>query len=194
MARPKEFDREQALDKAQAVFWKNGYGSSSTEDLRLAMGIGRQSFYDTFKDKRALYIEVVRKYNSDVMANYLELLRKADSPLDAIRELLVSVAVANSKQRGMGCLAVASVCEFGTEDAELTSVQASSASALHMMLEKILLEAKAKKKVRGGLDVKAAARFLRSTLVGMKVTARGGASEKTLQDIAEVAVEGLAIR
>lgn len=191
MARPKGFEREDAIKAAQDVFWKKGFNATSTEDLRMAMGIGRQSFYDTFRDKRALYLEVIRKYNADRMDRYQRLLERGQSPLDAVRDLLVSIAKENGRQRALGCLGVASVSEFGVDDKEVASVHASSASALHVMLEKVLNEAKQQNKLREGLDPKAAARFLRSTLVGMKVGARGGASEKTLEDIATLAVEGL---
>jgi TetR/AcrR family transcriptional repressor of nem operon len=54
MARPKEFDRDEALKSALGIFRKKGFSATSTDDLRLAMGIGRQSFYDTFKGKKEI--------------------------------------------------------------------------------------------------------------------------------------------
>ena len=62
MARPREFDREVALERATCVFWAKGYASTSTEDLLAAMGIGRQSLYNAFVDKRALYLEALERY------------------------------------------------------------------------------------------------------------------------------------
>jgi TetR/AcrR family transcriptional repressor of nem operon len=59
MARPREFDREEALERATGVFWAKGYASTSTDDLLTAMGIGRQSLYNAFQDKRALYLEAL---------------------------------------------------------------------------------------------------------------------------------------
>ena len=38
MARPKEFDRGQVLDRAMDVFWHKGYESSSLQDLVERMG------------------------------------------------------------------------------------------------------------------------------------------------------------
>ena len=60
MAIPREFDREIALERATGIFWAKGYASTSTEDLLAAMGIGRQSLYNAFGDKRALYL---RRWN-----------------------------------------------------------------------------------------------------------------------------------
>ncbi|OWJ59872.1 TetR/AcrR family transcriptional regulator, partial [Inquilinus limosus] len=48
MARPKEFDSEKALDAAIEVFREHGFDGTSTDMLVRAMGIGRQSLYDTF--------------------------------------------------------------------------------------------------------------------------------------------------
>src|SRR6202030_156629 len=62
MARPREFDREEALECATGVFWAKGYASTSTDELLAAMGIGRQSLYNTFQDKRALYLEALERY------------------------------------------------------------------------------------------------------------------------------------
>ena len=57
MARPKEFDRDSALQKAVDVFCDRGYDGTSTEELLRAMDISRQSLYDTFGDKRQLYLD-----------------------------------------------------------------------------------------------------------------------------------------
>jgi len=61
VARPKAFDRAQALQAAMQVFWVKGYEATSLEDLLAAMEIGRQSLYDTFGDKRRLYLEALTR-------------------------------------------------------------------------------------------------------------------------------------
>ncbi len=57
MARPLEFDRSKAVNKALVLFWRKGYQASSLADLLSAMGIGRSSFYAAFTDKRTLFLE-----------------------------------------------------------------------------------------------------------------------------------------
>ncbi len=65
MARHKEFDRDTALKAAIDVFSEHGYEGTSTDALLAAMKISRQSMYDTFGDKRSLYLEALKRYNID---------------------------------------------------------------------------------------------------------------------------------
>ena len=59
MARPKEFDRDSALRKAIRLFSQQGFAATSTDDLMRAMDVGRRSMYDTFGDKRALFLKAL---------------------------------------------------------------------------------------------------------------------------------------
>ena len=62
MARPKEFDQERALQRAISIFSQKGFAATSTDDLMRAMDVGRQSMYDTFGDKRALFLKALEVY------------------------------------------------------------------------------------------------------------------------------------
>ena len=56
MARQKEFDLEEVLDKAVALFRQRGYAATGVEDLVSYLGIGRGSLYATFGSKHGLYL------------------------------------------------------------------------------------------------------------------------------------------
>ena len=191
MARPKEFDRDKAIESALATFRKNGFGATTTEDLRLAMGIGRQSFYDTFKGKREIYLEALRKYNSDRVLGFFEIFRKSGSPLKALEGMLTSISIESPKDRTLACLGVSSICEFGASDAEVSSINDATASSITSVLGKLILEAKNKKEIRSSLDPKETALYLLSVFSGMRVSARAGASPEELNAIAAIAIDGL---
>ena len=191
MARPKEFDRDKAVESALATFRKNGFGATTTDDLRLAMGIGRQSFYDTFKGKREIYLEALRKYNSDRVLGFFEIFRKSGSPLMALEGMLTSISIESPKDRTLACLGVSSICEFGASDAEVSSINDAAASSIKSVLGKLILEAKNKKEIRSSLDPKETALYLLSVFSGMRVSARAGASPEELNAIAAIAIDGL---
>jgi TetR/AcrR family transcriptional repressor of nem operon len=191
VARPKEFDREAALAAAMQVFWAKGYDATSTDDLRHAIGIGRQSLYDTFGGKRTLYLEALRRYQDDSVAARVKTLRAAASPLSAIEHFLVAVARETPTQRAMGCMGVRAICDFGTSDPDVSALGKAAGNVVQSALEDTLRDAKAKNEVRPSVDVHAAAQFLQATLTGLKVAAQAGSTPRVLRGIAAVAVDGL---
>src|ERR1700704_1427599 len=84
MARPKEFERDTALDGAIAIFCDHGYEGSSTDVLLDKMGISRQSLYDTFGDKRRLYLEALQWYSSSSTADIIAAMNSAASPVKGL--------------------------------------------------------------------------------------------------------------
>ena len=63
MARPKEFDRDEALERALNLFREKGYEATSVGELVNAMGVQRQSLYDTFGDKHGLFRAALERYS-----------------------------------------------------------------------------------------------------------------------------------
>ena len=114
MARPREFDREEALERATGVFWAKGFASTSTDDLLTAMGIGRQSLYNAFQDKRALYLEALERYQRTSTAGHLRRLHAAASPIAGIEALLLGLISDTDDIRALGCMGVGAICEFGS--------------------------------------------------------------------------------
>lgn len=59
MARPLEFDRDEAVQKAMQLFLRQGYEGTSIGDLTDELGISRASLYNCFGDKRGLMLETI---------------------------------------------------------------------------------------------------------------------------------------
>src|SRR5260370_40331851 len=119
MVRPREFDRDEALDRAARVFWAKGYAATSTEDLLAAMNIGRQSLYNAFGDKRKLYLEALQRYQRESNAGHLARLNSSASPLGGIEARLLGLISKDDSVRALGCMRVNAVSEFGAADPEL---------------------------------------------------------------------------
>ncbi|ADO73104.1 TetR/AcrR family transcriptional regulator [Stigmatella aurantiaca] len=191
MARTKEFDRDEALKRAMFVFWEKGYEATSTDDLLRAMGIGRQSMYDTFGDKRRIYLEALRYYQSEMGAELFENLRTAASPLAALGKVLLSIADQSPSEMARGCLSVNATAELAPSDPEVASMVKSASMLCEAAFERIVQEAKRKGEIRPSADERAAGRFLLSTIRGMRISAKAGSSPEALRDIARVALDGL---
>lgn len=62
MARIKTFDEDEIVEKAMRLFWEKGYETTSLIDLTEFLGIGKGSFYATFKSKEELFVRCIQKY------------------------------------------------------------------------------------------------------------------------------------
>jgi TetR/AcrR family transcriptional repressor of nem operon len=121
MARPIEFDRPQAVNRALALFWRQGYQATTLADLLQAMGIGRSSFYAAFTDKRTFFIECLDLW----AARTLDLLQRARTempPVDALQDFFQrSFVVARGTKANWGCMLVNTVLEMAGVDDDLAA-------------------------------------------------------------------------
>jgi TetR/AcrR family transcriptional repressor of nem operon len=191
MARPKEFDRNAAVEQAMSVFWQKGYAATSTDDLLRAMKIGRQSMYDTFGDKWRLYVEALERYQDESIAANINRLKSTTSPLAGIEALVVGLIASDRAAREKGCMGVGSICEFGHADVELAKLRTKSADLLHKALVERLRDAKAAGEIRETTDIERAARFVETVMLGLQVAAKAGMSAQALRDTATFSITGL---
>jgi TetR/AcrR family transcriptional repressor of nem operon len=191
MGRPREFDRDKALDRAMRVFWAKGYASTSTEDLVAAMKIGRQSLYNTFGDKRRLYLEALQAYQRASIAGHLERLNGNPSPLDGIEALLIGLIDEDDSVRALGCMGVGAVGEFGASDPELATLRNSAGSTLFKRLSERIREGQARGEIDPSINSRETAAFLQMIMQGIQLGARAGGDAKSLRTLAKFAINRL---
>ena len=191
MVRPREFDRDQALDRAMRVFWAKGYAWTSTDDLLAAMKIGRQSLYNAFGDKRKLYLEALERYQRTSTAGHLERLNSNPSPLGGIEALLIGLIAEDDSVRALGCMGVGAIGEFGAADPELAKLRSNVGGALFKRLTERLREGQELGEVDRSINAREAAAFIQMTMLGIQLGARGGGDAKSLRTLAKFAINRL---
>src|ERR1700740_3075304 len=92
MARTKEFDPQQALETAMHTFWRLGYERTSLDVLMQETGIARQSLYDTFGDKRALYLQALAQYRDKDHAKLRLLFAPGQRIKDGFATILLGIS------------------------------------------------------------------------------------------------------
>jgi len=121
MARHKEFDKADVLQKAILIFWHQGYDATSVRDLIQAMGISTSSLYETFGDKRAVYIQALQAYCQHEQIQFKNMLSQAETP-----QIAVKTALLDSRQHmssgAKGLFSINSTVELGTRDSEITAI------------------------------------------------------------------------
>lgn len=187
MARIKEFDRDKALDAAVGVFREHGFEGTSTEMLVRAMKIGRQSLYDTFGDKWALYRLAVERYAAEETDAHIAMLRGKPRALDGIAAMMERV-VATANQ---ACLGVNSICEFGQSRPDLAEVHQAADRRLRSAASARIRQAQDAGDVDKSLSADAVIDFLFASIAGIRVAARGGAGSDKLASLGRLALRAI---
>ena len=122
MGPDKQFDPDDALEKAVQLFWSNGYASTGMAELQAQMGIGRKSLYDTFGNKRALFIKALQYYSNTVPSQLINQLTKDGSPLENVRGTMRTLQEWHSIPASTGCMYGGGMAQFRTNDPEMAEI------------------------------------------------------------------------
>jgi TetR/AcrR family transcriptional repressor of nem operon len=183
MARPREFDTQEALARAMAVFWERGYSDTSLPDLLAAMELTRGSLYKAFKDKKSLFLEVLRVYDEQAVNEAVTLLTAGTSDgWDRILLLFESIADRFEAGDRRGCLLCSTVAGPAVFDSDIsayaTKLLARMRAAFQTALEASDLAE----------DAENLAQMLVTQYVGMRVVSRSNVPPTTIrQSVAALA-------
>jgi TetR/AcrR family transcriptional regulator, transcriptional repressor for nem operon len=191
MARTKEFDRDEALGRAMLLFWQRGYDGATTDDLLAAMGIGRQSLYDTFGDKQALFDEALRCYHQQQIGTLGERLKQVATPFETLTTFLDHFAYETEAERARGCMGINATTASGQRDPKVIALARDAATFFEGMLAQLVVAAQADGDIADTVDPKVAGRFLYTALQGLTIRAQAGATPDELRSTAEFAIKAL---
>lgn len=169
----KQFDPEIALNKAMHLFWAKGYAATGLTELLEAMGIGRKSLYDTFGNKRDLYIKALDHYSQTVVAEIYQGLNNPDRPaLDNVRAVMRDIATTNATPMSSGCLLGVSMAQFRTDDAEMAAVLRKHMQRVERAFYKAFARAQAEGELKPTTNVRNLARLFMSAHQGLVLIGR----------------------
>jgi TetR/AcrR family transcriptional repressor of nem operon len=188
MPRLKEFIPDDALEKAMQVFWHKGYEATSMEDLLEAMDLNRGSLYDTFGDKRQLFLKVMDRYCTTFVGPKFSLLEQPGPALPTLRRFIdgmIEGGLADPQRRG--CLIANTAMELSAHEKEIADKVSRALQMAEDTFFKVLARAKQQGELKNGKDPRALARFLMTMLQGNVVMIKAGVSAEVVKQTAETA-------
>ena len=189
VGRPREFDRDAALEAAMLLFWQKGFAATSINDLCEAMGIASPSLYAAFGSKEALYLEATERYARIQGPPVWDQLAQGKTARDGVENLLLAGAEVLPKSRTTpsGCMVM--LAAISDEwPAPITRAARKLRQETLEMLRSRLKAARDDGELPASTDIEALSRFYLGVFEGMAVQARDGATRKNLQDIAATAM------
>ncbi|WP_264553847.1 TetR/AcrR family transcriptional regulator [Flavobacterium sp. N2038] len=183
MARTKEFNEDQALDKAIEIFWHKGYNGTSAQDLVTYLGLSRSSLYDTFGDKQKLFVKALKRYQEQGQNYIIELLENSENVKVTFTEIFKRAVIESLEDRiTKGCFMVNSAVELAMHDSEIARIVHENQKVMEEAFYKALKKGQESGQISTKQDARLLARFIFNNYSGIRVLARGGEKDKKVYD------------
>ena len=191
--RQREFDLDEALDKAIRVFREQGYNATSIGDLTEAMGLASGSIYKAFKDKRAVFLAALDRYmllRNEQIASVARAARTARERLRAVLGFYVESAKGVEGRRG--CMVVGSAVELAIADREVAARITAALSRNEALLADLIRQGQADRSISGKIDPDETARVMVCLTQGLRVVGRAGRAPPDTSAAVDIAMKLLA--
>lgn len=192
MARIREFDPDDALDKAMKIFWQKGYANTSIDDLVSATGVNRYGLYDKFENKQGLFLAALDHYQNAVAGMLFGIVERPGASLTDIRDFFAKLLEISSSEIGkLGCLMVNSASEVAPHDKRAANKVEKFRARSQLGFKNALSNAKAAGELPVQFDAEQVADFLTGIIQGVSVMARSHATSGKMANVVEVALSRL---
>lgn len=186
--RPRDFDIDEALDRAMRLFWLKGYLGTSISDLTRELGISRASLYAAFGSKEELYGRALDRYGDGPSAYQREAL-EAPTAHEVVKRILEGVVdAATSPRNPRGCMWVVGMLSSGDPEGAVRQDLIARRRADEANLLKRFKRAVAEGDLPADADAAALTRYITSVNFGLAVQAASGASREQLRGVVAAVV------
>jgi len=187
----KQFVPEDALKTAMELFWAKGYSATGLSELQAKMGIGRKSLYDTFGNKRQLFIKALQLYSDSAVCQLINELNKEGSPLENVRRLMRISGQLTAMPMSKGCLLGVSMAQSSTEDVEMAEILRRHLNGIEEALYKTFKRAQNLNELDKNTNIRDLARLYTGLLQGLHLVGRVQVAPDVTKSIVNAAIEML---
>ncbi len=161
-------------------FWAAGYAATSVRELGQAMGLGQASVYNAFGDKRALFIQCLDRYLDANMRARITRLENSLPPRQAIETFLREI-VERSLESRLGCLLANAALEVAPHDQDIADVVAERMEELEAFFRRCVIAGQSDGTISRAANAADTAQLLLTTVMGLRVLARGYPKQAVLE-------------
>jgi AcrR family transcriptional regulator len=173
MVRSRSYDEGEVLSGAMHAFRREGYARLSIPQLEAATGLSSGSLYNSFGDKRGIFLAAFGHYLNAVLGRRIAQYATPEAGIAGLRQLFLTL-LREVDGETFGCLITNSAIEFGAHDDVATDAVAKGFEVLERLFAERLVAAKSSGHLRGDFDSRAGAARLLALYQGALVLVRGG--------------------
>ena len=168
------------------LFWRRGYEATSISDLTEAMNITPPSLYAAFGDKKRLFLEAVDRYQAGTGSFAQAALCDEPTAERAMRRLLMeTIDSFFEKNNPRGCMVVLAATNCTTDSSDILDELAARRRAAERVVRDRIAAGRAAGEIPPDADVDTLAGTIVTTLYGLSIKARDGASRASLRKVVE---------
>ncbi len=192
MARPREFDSDQAMQDAMDTFWERGYNATSVNDLLSEMKLNRGSLYGAFGDKKQLFLAALDKYDQQRHEEVRLLLERPGSVRAALREWVDMIASHCTGEAGLrGCLAAKAAMELAPHDKDVADWMKAFHKRNIKMIADTLRRGQSQGELSRAMNADITARFMLASLGGLHLLGTTSPSRREVNEVIELILKVL---
>lgn len=180
VVRSRSFDEAEVLAGAMHAFRRKGYFGVSIPELETATGLSAGSIYNSFKDKRGIFLAAFERYLQAVLDRRIAEFAGPERQLSGLRQLFLSL-LREPDGGTFGCLITNSAIEFGADRGIAEPTFLKGFAILERLFRERLAAAKSSGGLRAGVNPKAEAAKLLALYQGTLVLIRGGYDQKMIR-------------
>ncbi len=188
MSRPREFNPDDALERAMITFWAKGYHDTSMRDLIDATGVNQYGLYSAFGSKRGLFFEALRHYQRTIISDAVSTMKRAADPIHGIRDGFARLATLLRGDKALGCMMCNTAIELAPYDAEAAAIVQKSRAQLQAAFQARLDEAHANGAISYETGTAVTAAYLATTAFSIGMMVRLGCSDDDVAAYLETAL------
>lgn len=169
MPRKPTYDRDDLIDRARDLFWKQGWAGTSLKDLEVSLQMKPGSFYAAFGSKDALFALALEKYATDGLAR-LNALSEQHGPLKALQRF-PAIVTENDAAPAKACMLSKTFLELHARNHPLAEKAHQHLLRMEKRFAALFAEAQAAGQIDTTRDATQFARRYQSDLLGLRVSA-----------------------
>jgi len=190
MGRPKDYDRDEVLEKAVAVFWQKGFKACSMADIVKATGLNTASLYKEFGDKDGLFEEALDRYRQQRLSPRLQIL--LDEPnLKGVEAFLQDVVNSVTLENYKGCLMMNHIAQKNTISPQAAEKIGDFTATTERLLEVAISNAQANGEISADKEPAVLASYIMCCVHGLILYGRHPNKQSDIRRVHRVMLQAL---
>jgi len=179
MGRPPKIDDTQLLDRATALFWRDGADAVTIRDLEVALDLRAPAIYRRYPTKDALIESCVQRYVDRVVDRRIRRhLENSEDPIEGLRSFFVTTLEPHpGEETTRGCLLTVTANQTVFADPAIRTAVRAGMDRIRVAFQTQIERGQASGQIRTDVSAETQAMHLMLLLEGLLVLGRSGSTD-----------------